>query len=80
MTGLHICPPRLDLPCISVGRLSRVRVDAEGLHAVTCSDDGSARVWEVESGACVSVLQVEGAEVVSSILRGGELGQWSHCG
>jgi hypothetical protein len=40
------------------GRLNRVTVDPGGTYAVTCSDDNTARVWDLDTGACLNVLQV----------------------
>lgn len=42
----------------AAGRLNRVTVDSGGSWGVTCSDDGSARVWELDTGKCLAVLAV----------------------
>lgn len=40
------------------GRLNRVVVDAGGGTCVTCSDDATARVWDLDMGICTATLQV----------------------
>ncbi len=42
---------------MSAGRLNAVCVDHGGTVAVTASDDCTARVWELETGRCLHVLQ-----------------------
>ena len=40
------------------GRLNKVAVDVGGAYAVTCSDDLTSRVWDLDNGTCLSVLKV----------------------
>ena len=40
------------------GRLNQVAVSDDGELAVTASDDGTARLWDLATGACKKVLQV----------------------
>jgi len=35
-----------------------VSVDVGGAYAVTCSDDLTSRVWDLDNGVCLSVLKV----------------------
>ena len=36
-------------------------MDAGGQYAVTCSDDLTSRVWNLDTGECISVLKVRAA-------------------
>ncbi len=40
------------------GDRAQVVVDAGGSLAVTCSDDNTARVWDLDNATCLSVLKV----------------------
>ena len=37
---------------------AQVKVNSSGTYAVTCSDDNTARVWDLDTGKCIQVLQV----------------------
>ncbi|WP_280339986.1 WD40 repeat domain-containing serine/threonine protein kinase [Nocardia neocaledoniensis] len=51
------------LHSLRAGAISQIRCVAEGTTAYTLSEDGSVRVWEVDTGACLRVMPGAGAEI-----------------
>ncbi len=49
------CERRLFAPACA-GRLNKVRVDSSGKFAITCGDDNTAIVWDLDSGKRLAEL------------------------
>lgn len=47
-------------------------MDVGGTYAVTCSDDLTSRVWDIDSGQCQCILKGHDAWISdAAIMRGG---------
>ena len=53
------------------GRVVHAEFDADGRRVLTASEDGTARVWDVATGECVSVLKHGGAVRHAAFSPGG---------